>query len=209
MREWNRFLWTTEKESRNTEPKVDFYDRDKSSELKNVSRKLAYKQCCKKLTTALYTWDLHLLPVVIDCETGITEGEQTKTMHNMYSDLIRCLNDPLDDGESNCSSLINLGERIRQWNEGVKVTLNRRCKNGSYAFKFHLLHDLVQDLERFGNLGNLDAFLFERFNIQWDLQKPSTYRRRASGTMKTVEIMDETREGSMRMIYGRNSKRRS
>lgn len=47
----------------------------------------------------------------------------------------------------------------------MKATSDRPLEAGLYMLKFHLLDDLRQDVERFGNMEILDASLFQRFNV--------------------------------------------
>lgn len=54
----------------------------------------------------------------------------------------------------------------------LKDILDAHCETSLYTLKFHLLHDLIKDMDRFGCLELLRSPLYKRFSAHVKMSKP-------------------------------------
>lgn len=81
---------------------------------------------------------------------------------------------------------------IEEFEPTVEKEFVSHCPSGLYILKFHLLHHVLEDLERFGSSSFTDARLFEHFNVFIRQSCRTMSRRFSTWLRKTVQSTGRT-----------------
>lgn len=117
------------------------------------------------------------LRAFLDREMGEPNRHLIARAHKKFSKL-RC--------DLNCKSMedvqalrfLNTSQhRIQNLNASLKDTYDSYCETGLYTLKVHILHQVVENLDRFGCLELLSSSAYKNFNVHNERAYCPTFQR--------------------------------
>lgn len=162
--------------------------------LANVSQTCVCEKCWNLKDSTLLTWLFLLMPIFIDCATGLTEGEPLTKVHTSWSDWIWFLIDKGYGEESNGPRLSDLEEHVKLLKEVMKWLVIKIMMLCIICWSFVYQDQLMEDHwdawspEAFGIVAVWEICCVHQACLQREIEEI------AFNKMGRVEVMDATTE---------------
>lgn len=133
--------------------------------------------------------DFQFVVAFIDRATSTQESCLMTLAYPMYSKLLLGRNKQLEEEENWNRHFVDLTRHTDGFKKLLCEVFDALCDSGWYTLRFHLLDDLVEDLDRFGTLRPLHSSYFKRFNMHIKRVNRSTSKQHSSFMNETLREM--------------------